>query len=116
MLKYYIAIGVLSIVALTLIGLGICQDYSCKDYFGNFKMGGSTDPLEKYQADLKDPRFAKADVMEIGGRVKETGHCERYRRAIQSITLGVDRETSEQKVEAILLYKEADERMCTNDN
>jgi hypothetical protein len=53
--------------------------------------------------------------MEIGGRIPETRHCELYRRAIQSITLGSDRETVAQKVEAILIYQEADERRCTQE-
>lgn len=115
MLKYYISGGVLILVAIAIVVLGICQDNACKDYLGNIKLGGPVDPLAKYQEVLKDPRFAKVSVMEIGGRVPDTGHCERFRRAIQSITLGTDRETVEQKVEAILIYQEADERMCTTE-
>lgn len=115
MLKYYVSIGVLSVVAIALVVLGLCQDHACKDLMGGIKLGGPVDPLAKYQDVLKDPRFAKAKIAEIGGRVHETGHCDRYRRAIDSLTLGSDHETVEQKVEAILIYQEADERMCTTE-
>jgi hypothetical protein len=115
MLKYYISIGVLSLVAIAIVALGICQDNACNNYLGGIKFGGPVDPLAKYQEVLKDPRFAKANITEIGGRVHETGHCDRYRRAIDSLTLGSDHETVEQKVEAILIYQEADERMCTEE-
>lgn len=112
--KYYIASGALAIVTLSLAAFGLCQDNACKDYLGDFKLSGPVDPLAKYQEVLNDPRFAKANIEEIGGRVQESGHCDRYRRAIDSLTLGGDRETVEKKVVAILIYQEADERMCTS--
>lgn len=113
MLKYYIAIAILAAVAASLGVYAACQNYACKDYLGDFKLGGPPDPLAKYQEILKDPRFAKANILEIGGRIPETDSCELYRRAIQSITLGTDRETTSQKVEAILIYQQADEQRCT---
>jgi hypothetical protein len=113
--KYYIASGTLAVVTLALAAFGLCQDNACKDYLGDFKLSGPVDPLAKYQDVLQDPRFAQASIAEIGGRVHENGHCDRYRRAIDSLTLGGDRETVEKKVVAILVYQEADEHMCTAD-
>ncbi|MBI5919468.1 MAG: hypothetical protein HY849_08885 [Nitrosomonadales bacterium] len=115
MVKYYVIAGLLAIVAIFTIVVDACQHYSCNNYFANIHLFESKDPMAKYKDMLTNSRFAKMSVNDIAERVPETQRCELYRRAIQNVGLGGGPETSEKKVEAVLIYEVAAGRKCTQD-
>jgi len=112
MAKYYAAIVVLLVLAIAMTSAAVCQHYRCENYWAKVNPFKSSDPLAKYQSLLNDPRFAKATVADIAEKIKPNGQCELFQRAMQSLSYGGEHETVERKVEAVLIYQEAESERC----
>lgn len=117
MAKYYSAIALLALIAIYGLIYLACADNACTQVVQDMQGGPDAAAImQKYKDKLNNSEFAKMGLEEIGSKVKEEGGCEVYKRAINSLALGYEVPMTERKIEAVLLYEEADGKECGNNH
>ena len=116
MAKYFSAIALLAVIAIYGLIYLACADNACTQMVQEMQGPDAASIMQKYKDKLNNSPFAKMGLEEIGSKVKVEGGCEVYKRAIDSLALGYEVPMTERKIEAVLLYEEADGKKCANSN
>lgn len=112
------AIGATVVIVVALGLLFGCKGHSCIDS-NSFRYLNTATTSGEYGDLLTDARFAKVDADSIAGFIDSRHECSSFKRAAESLSLYVNshdvRRATENRIEAILIYKEARRRHCNVD-